>query len=122
MEYVALAVQQPFATAIIEGMKKIELRSWKTNYRGTLLICATKRPVVVLDDGEVLPTGCALGTVELVDIRPFTPKDVKDAWADEWQPGLWAWVLKKPRIFKRPIPVSCRQRLFKVQISDDELM
>lgn len=35
-----LTVKQPWATLIAEGIKKYEFRSWKTNYRGKLLIHA----------------------------------------------------------------------------------
>ena len=36
----ALTVKQPWATLISEGIKKYEFRSWKTNYRGKILIHA----------------------------------------------------------------------------------
>ena len=35
-----LTIKQPWATLIIEGYKKYEFRSWKTNYRGKILIHA----------------------------------------------------------------------------------
>ena len=34
----ALTIKEPWATLIIEGYKKFEFRSWKTNYRGKILI------------------------------------------------------------------------------------
>lgn len=34
----ALTIKEPWATLIIEGYKKYEFRSWKTNYRGKILI------------------------------------------------------------------------------------
>lgn len=36
----ALTIKEPWATLIIEGYKKYEFRSWKTNYRGKILIHA----------------------------------------------------------------------------------
>lgn len=39
-----LSVKQPFANLIASGKKKIEIRSWKTSYRGELLIYASKMP------------------------------------------------------------------------------
>ena len=36
-----LSVKEPFATLILNGIKKIETRSWKTNYRGELFIHAS---------------------------------------------------------------------------------
>ena len=35
-----LTLKQPWATLVAEGIKKIEFRSWKTNYRGKILIHA----------------------------------------------------------------------------------
>ena len=35
-----LTVKQPWATLIVEGIKKYEFRSWKTKYRGEVLIHA----------------------------------------------------------------------------------
>ena len=35
-----LTLKQPWATLVAEGIKEYEFRSWKTNYRGKLLIHA----------------------------------------------------------------------------------
>ncbi len=35
-----LTIKEPWATLIIEGYKEYEFRSWKTNYRGKILIHA----------------------------------------------------------------------------------
>ena len=35
-----ITLKQPWATLVAEGIKKYEFRSWKTNYRGKLLIHA----------------------------------------------------------------------------------
>lgn len=40
-----ISIKEPFATLITNGTKKIETRSWKTNYRGELFIHASgKKP------------------------------------------------------------------------------
>lgn len=36
-----ISLKEPFATLIMNGDKKIETRSWKTNYRGELFIHAS---------------------------------------------------------------------------------
>ena len=36
----ALTIKEPWASLIINGYKKYEFRSWKTNYRGKILIHA----------------------------------------------------------------------------------
>ena len=48
----ALSIKQPWAGMIACGAKPIEYRSWKTPYRGDLLICASGSvvPKAVLND------------------------------------------------------------------------
>jgi len=38
----ALSVRQPWASLIVSGRKTIEVRSWRTAYRGDILICASR--------------------------------------------------------------------------------
>lgn len=38
-----LSIKEPYATLIANGVKKIETRSWKTNYRGEIFIHASKK-------------------------------------------------------------------------------
>ena len=42
-----LTLFQPWATLVILGEKKIETRSWKTNYRGEIAIHAGKKWIKV---------------------------------------------------------------------------
>ncbi len=37
-----ITIKEPYATLIKEGMKEYEFRTWKTNYRGNILIHAAK--------------------------------------------------------------------------------
>ena len=36
----AITIKEPWASLIVQGFKKYEFRSWKTNYRGKVLIHA----------------------------------------------------------------------------------
>ena len=40
-----ISIKEPFATLITNGMKKIETRSWKTNYRGEIFIHASGKSI-----------------------------------------------------------------------------
>jgi hypothetical protein len=110
----ALTVKNPWAWLIIHGGKDVENRSWRTNYRGRLLIHASKRPeeiepslpgqataeeIILLNAlGESEPyNGCILGSVELADCV----LNSKSAWAEE---GAWLWILRNPVPFDEPIP------------------
>lgn len=59
MEMKALSVRQPFASQIVIGEKTIEWRSKPFNWRGPLVICASKSAIIELDNGKRLPVGVA---------------------------------------------------------------
>lgn len=112
----ALTIKQPWASLIAHGLKNIENRTWKTNYRGRILIHAAATPVKegwdalnemqlakvyaykdkLYGGNEELPCGAILGSVEIVDCVQNHPS----VWAEE---GVWNWVLADPVLFDEPI-------------------
>jgi hypothetical protein len=80
----ALSIKQPFAELIVQGRKKIELRTWRTKFRGEFLVHASKVP----DKGamekfgfEKLPTGCIVGKANLIDVKEY--KNEKECMKDK---------------------------------------
>ncbi|OGC91439.1 MAG: hypothetical protein A2W25_00330 [candidate division Zixibacteria bacterium RBG_16_53_22] len=88
MEMKAISIRQPYASQIISGKKRFEYRSWRTHFRGKLMVCSTVLPKL---DG--LKSGMALGTVEVIDCRPR-------------KAGGFAWGLENPRPLARPFRVK----------------
>lgn len=101
----ALSLMQPWATLIAIGAKRIETRSWSTNYRGPLAIHASKRfpkgarsfttdPIVYetvrrLTAGRpqsfpAYPLGSIVATCRLVSC-----KRIVEAMSPECFPGDW---------------------------------
>ena len=79
----ALTLTQPWATLVAIGAKRIETRSWNTNYRGPLAIHAAKgfpkwaealcheEPFrSALANSDFLPLGGVLATCNLVSVIP----------------------------------------------------
>lgn len=44
MRYHALSLKQPWAALLAAGLKTIEIRRWRTDFRGPLLIHAARKP------------------------------------------------------------------------------
>ncbi len=137
-----ITLWQPWANLIIDGMKRIETRSWATSYRGPIGIHSAKRPpldgllkdldeksrqFVIETYGEVLnckdkfPTGVILGHTELIEcIRiteaysAYVKKYMPKEYAfGDYTPGRWAWVMgDNPIKFSDPIPAKGMQRLW----------
>ena len=97
MEMKALSVRQPFASQIVIGEKTIEWRSKPFNWRGPLVICASKSAIIELDNGKRLPVGVALGIVDVVGCRPMTRRITRTRG--------FAWELVSPREVV-PVPVK----------------
>lgn len=100
-----LAVRQPWAQLITDGVKTVELRTWPTHYRGSLVIvAAVNRARERLDPWAEVdgPRGAVVAVTRLVDVRPATRMDSAGACAPPCE-GEWAWVLHDVRPVK-PIP------------------
>lgn len=120
MKYKVLSVRQPYASLLVNGIKDVENRSRRTNYRGTVLIHASAK---MHDIMEQLPTkifllgaspveqqimamakkvvqldlfGCIIGSVDIVDCVQDSPSE----WAER---GQWHWVCRNAKVFKHPI-------------------
>ena len=89
----ALSIHPEYAMNIIKGLKKVEVRSWTTKYRGDMLICASAK------QGKGLISSHALGVVTLEDVVPMQRGHARDAMVspyEDWR-GYYAWILKNPR-------------------------
>src|SRR5262245_37296600 len=66
-----LSIRQPWAHLIVSGVKDIENRTWRTGYRGLVLIHASRQvrtgPTALALDAEPLQTGGVVGLAEIVD-------------------------------------------------------
>ena len=111
-----LTIKQPWATLIIQGNKRFEFRSWKTKYRGELLIHAgkgvDKKAVERLKKylPEELPAGKIIGKVNLVDcikcdedFKKMCLKENKDVYGKSSFDETYAWELKDVEVFDTPI-------------------
>jgi len=119
----ALTIRQPWAELILRGRKPFELRSWKTHYRGPILIHSAMKVNSYFArelglNPEKLITGAFVGVAVLSDVRPYTRADsklLKERRAGGgWYPNLFSWVLTKPRRLSAPIKAKGRLGLFGV--------
>lgn len=123
----ALTVQQPWASAIVAGAKRVENRSWPTSFRGRVLIHAGQKcdpaggPALAaagVDLPDVLPAGAILGSVEIVDCVRLGDRGLFDDGSDDpLATGPWLWMLRDPIAFD--VPVACPGQLGLWRVAGD---
>lgn len=97
-----LSVRQPWANLIVHGIKNVENRTWRTHFRGRVLVHAPAgrdRDFEYLTEKHgILPgyKSAIIGSVEIIDCI----QDSTSPWAE---PGVWHWVLREPVLFEEPI-------------------
>lgn len=107
-EMKVLNISQPFAHYVVAGGKNIENRSKPVNFRGTILIYASKtKKLENFEDEDIQPDDCAFGAIigiaDVIDC--ITEEEVTDA-TDEWFMGPYGYVLANMVEFKKPIEVK----------------
>ncbi len=107
----AISLKEPWATMVLKGQKTIETRVWKTNYRGKLLMCASKNPKSGI-------SGKAFATANLADIRPMVKTDEGEACCKVYK-GAYAWILSDITAIK-PFGVKGSLGLFNVDYKNKD--
>lgn len=125
----ALSLHQPWASLVVAGVKRVETRSWSTQFRGPLIVHASKAYSTRLEraanriervlemtgrldevgpdglDLEKMPRGAFLGVVRLVTVAPtpnYSPSALERNLGD-FSPGRFAWVFEDARALDEPV-------------------
>lgn len=108
-----LTIKQPYADYIKNGLKTIETRSFKTNYRGELYIHSSANPEIGFDVNDFV-CGYIICKCELVDCILMDEKFIKNLDKEElkygfYEIGRYAWILRNIKPLNSPI--KCKGKL-----------
>lgn len=113
----AITIKQPWASLICEGIKNVENRKWKTNFRGRVLVHAALKDFNF--NGQIISeyqrefikavkkpyvTGAIIGSVEIIDCIKSSNSPHRE-WGNMY---CYHWVLANPILFPEPIPAKGR--------------
>ena len=111
------------------GYKRFEFRSWKTNYRGELLIHAgqgiDKEAMKRLQKyiPKDMPKGKILGKAKLVDCVKMSPefksgllRENKDIYTDSTFKENYGWQMEDIEVFDEPIEAKGHLSLWEFEI------
>lgn len=123
----ALTIREPWVWAFLHAGKRIENRSWRTNYRGPIFLhtaSAAPSPASralarsILDrmgidypcSERITPLGALVARAELIDCTRNVPRG-QARWAD---PHAWHWLFDNLVILPEPIKVPGKLGLWRV--------
>lgn len=114
----ALTIKQPWASLEAHGIKDIENRTWRTHYRGKVLIHAatpTKFDIKLTDEQTrlampvlktafdgTMPFGAIIGEIEIIDCVTHHPSIWAQVQIGDGRP-IYNWVLANPVLYDKPI-------------------
>lgn len=127
----ALSIKQPWANLIINKKKIIEIRKWKTKYRGDFIIHSgneiDERAKKVFRNVSHEPRGCILGIAKIIDIKLYSSiHEFKDDYHChlnplEWyEKGIYGFILDDIRKIN-PVQLSGSLGLFETNINLSDL-
>lgn len=131
----AITILQPWAWLLASGKKHCETQSWKTDYRGEILIHAGKKDYTnalrqtILEERYMrragvfhtkMITGAIIGKAKLVNCV-FVDEAIRDLIREQhmqeyafgyFVPHQYAWVFEEAELFKHPIPITGKRGLW----------
>lgn len=120
-----LSLKQPWAELLVSGRKTLEIRKWKTKFRGEFLIHASKIPnkTAMAEFGfNDLPTGFIVGKARIVDVKEYISKEEFEKDEDkhfakgyDWNGKLYGFVVKDARRLKET-PLKGQLNFFDVEL------
>lgn len=137
MKMPMLTLYQPYASAFPYGVKEMETRGWKTDYRGPVALHAAARmPKECRDlayyaygrgwmpEPDDLPLGCVVAIATLHEIHAtestyveVTVKGMERQFGD-YSPGRYAWDFLNVKKLMTPYRIKGHQGLRSVEIPD----
>ena len=122
----ALTLTQPWASLVALGYKRVETRSWRTQYRGPIAIHAAKGfPTEARRFAEVeraigrvparIPRGAVVCIIDLVDCQPAEEVALRISGLErhlgDYAPSRWAWLFDPVSLRSLPNPIPARGAL-----------
>lgn len=124
-----LTLKQPWATLVAEGIKKYEFRTWKTNYRGKVLIHAgagvEKKELARFKDLNLeYPSKRIIGEAEIEDCLELddnlNKKIINEnniAYGSKYRTG-YAWKLKNVKKINIDKEINGKLGLWNIDLED----
>ncbi|KJE91246.1 thyroid hormone receptor interactor 4 [Capsaspora owczarzaki ATCC 30864] len=130
---VCLSMHQPWATLLVQGIKKVEGRTWYSAHRGRLWIAAAAKTPDPAEIAEVeamyrsrdpavvfptdYPTGCLLGAVDMVDCLSQDQFASQSTYDSSESQAPFVFICENPSELLLKLPVKGDHKIWKLEHS-----
>ena len=128
-----ITLKQPWASLVANGYKLYEFRSWKTKYRGDVIIHSCKgvypikENIMHLVNKNELKYGYMICIATIVDCiyiddkfsEKMKKENINNYLCGDYTAGRYGWVLDNIRIIKEPIKISGKLGLWNYEKNID---
>jgi len=131
MQVKVLSIQNPWASLVLKGLKSIELRTWRTRFRGIFYIHVTRQKpgsppsTRALEEINQFPVGSICGRATLTDVKRYGTRfelhqDLYEHLVDcvDYNYPLYGWRLVNIEILEKPIPAKGRLGFWRYELEN----
>ncbi|PWB17591.1 ASCH domain-containing protein [Acinetobacter sp. AM] len=113
--YQALSIVAPSGEYIAQGVKTLEIRSWRPEQLPlkNLIIVENTHYLNQCGDEE---EGRAVAWVDITSVHAWKNTEIESAKASYWQEGYWAWVIENVRPIHPPVKTIARRKIYWVEL------
>lgn len=113
--YQALSIVEPHGRNIANGLKTLEIRSWKPEQVPLYNLLIVENKNYLRQEGDE-DEGYAVAIVDVFSIDSWQEHEIEAACANEWKEGYFAWELTNVRPIQPPIKTKAKRRLYTVEL------
>lgn len=115
LKFQALSIVQPSGRFIVQGIKRLEIRSWQPELTPLKNLVIVEYSHYLNQDGDEEQV-MAVATVDIESIHAWQENEVEPARTSTWSEGYIAWVITHVRPIEPPIPVPAQRKIYLIEI------
>lgn len=113
--YPALSIVAPSGSYIAEGIKTLEIRSWRPNELPLKDLVIVENAHDLNQDGDE-ELGRAVAWVDISSVHAWQKSEIEAAKASYWEDGYWAWVIENVRPIHPPVDIPARRKIYWIEL------
>lgn len=113
--YQALSIVAPSGEYIAQGVKTLEIRSWRPEQLPLKNLMIVENTHYLNKHGDE-EEGRAIAWVDITSVHVWQKNELEQAKASYWEDGYWAWVIENVRPIHPPVKTIARRKIYWVEL------